>query len=353
MQELNQFCTNFRKDFYPTQQDPNKPVSFWTEKELLHREIVDAFVIILRTQGCSWGVHSGCTMCGYHADSMLTTVTDKQLLAQIDHALTNYTNQPVVKIFTSGSFFDTREISMHIQKKIFEKLREKPVQKISVESRPEYITDHTLSHAKDNLQQTSLEIGIGLETAHDLIREYTINKGFTFSAYLHATELMKKYNVQTKTYLLIKPPFVTEWEALNDTLQSIQKIAETTDTISLNPTNIQRFTVVEFLWRRKHYRPPWLWSIISILHQGKKLFPGILKCDITGGGTPRGAHNCGTCDHRILTAISAFSLNQNTDIFNDLSCDCQTLWQDQLDVEAFSFQSYPDFSEETPYAYRC
>ncbi len=348
MQELSQFCKNFRMDFYPQRQDPTKPVSFWTEKELLNAEIVDAFVVILRTRGCSWGVNAGCTMCGYHADSMLQKVTDSQMLKQINHALTHYAHQPVVKIFTSGSFFDTEEISTSLQEKIFQRLQEKQVQKISVESRPHYITPQTLAFVKDTLPNTLFEIGIGLETACDTIREYTINKGFTFKAYLQAINQMKKYHIQKKTYLLLKPPFLTEYEALLDVVQSIQAITQHTDTISLNPTNIQRFTIVDFLWRRKQYRPPWLWSVVTILQQGKKQFPGVLKCDVTGGGTPRGVHNCGKCDHRILKAVSEFSLHQNTDVFDDISCDCRDHWQDQLELESLSFGSYLDFSEVSP-----
>ena len=64
-----------------------------------------------------------------------------------------------------------------------------------------------------------------------------------------------------------------------------------------------------------------------------------MKCDIAGGGNIRGAHNCKNCDKKYLDAIYDFSLNQNVDIFKDLSCECRENWLDQIDVENLGFGS--------------
>jgi radical SAM enzyme (TIGR01210 family) len=131
---------------------------------------------------------------------------------------------------------------------------------------------------------------------------------------------------------------------MRDTIQTVKDIAQYTNTISLNPTNVQRNTLVEYLWRRHQYRPPWLWSIVEILQQGKKYTKVRLQCDIAGGGNIRGPHNCMTCDQNILHAISEFSLSQKKTIFDDLTCDCKEKWRDQLDCEQLSFGSHIDFS---------
>ena len=65
MSELSEFCRNLKKDFTPKIRDPTRPVRGWSEKDVLAGKIVDAFVIIFRTRGCSWALNSGCTMCGY------------------------------------------------------------------------------------------------------------------------------------------------------------------------------------------------------------------------------------------------------------------------------------------------
>ena len=342
MKELTDFCRNLKKDFTPRTRDPSKPVRCWSEKDILNGNIVDAFVMIFRTQGCSWAFNSGCSMCGYFNDSMWEKVSNDDLLKQFNTMMERYTGQKFIKIFTSGSFLDENEIKPIVRNKILETLFD-TADKVSVESRSEYVTDKNLSDVKKISKSKIFEIGIGLETADDFIREYCINKGFTFMDYKKAAEKMKKYDFNLKTYVLVKPPFITEKKAIQDSISTINKIKNITDIVSLNPTNIQRNTLVDYLWYRKQYRPPWLWSLIEILKQSQKNAGDLrVKCDIAGGGSIRGAHNCKKCDKTSLDAIADFSINQNTKVFNKLECECYDRWQDQLDIENLSFGSIID-----------
>ncbi len=345
MNELSKFCKSFKKNFTQKKLDPEKPGRTWSEKDLLDGKIVDAFVIILRTSGCSWARNSGCSMCGYFNDSMWEKVSDKDLLHQLDTAMENYSGERYVKIFTSGSYLDEKEIKPQIRNEILNKLVER-VDKLSVESRPEYITNKILSEIKDIFHSKKLEISIGLETANDFVREHAINKGFTYIDYKNAVQMIKKYKFNLKTYVLIKPPFLTEKEAIEDCINTVSKIKNSSNTISFNPTNVQRNTVVEYLWKRKQFRPPWLWSIVEILKKCKiKGENKIIKCDVAGGGSIRGPHNCKKCDKDFLNAIANFSLSQNKDEFDGLDCECKEQWLDQIDFENLTFGSIVDFSE--------
>ena len=339
MNELAKFCRNLKKDFKPKSKDPKKPVSCWSEKDVLDDKIIDAFVIIFRTRGCSWALNSGCSMCGYFNDSMWENVSNNDLLTQFDTAMKSYSGQKFVKIFTSGSFLDNKEINPNVRKEILGKLIE-TVDKVSVESRPEFITDGKLSEIKEGFKSKTFEVGLGLETASDFIREHCLNKGFTFNDYKKAAKTLKKHNVKLKTYVLIKPPFLTEKESINDAINTVGKIKTITDTVSFNPTNVQRNTLVNFLWQRKQYRPAWLFSVTEILKESRKITGDVkIKCDIAGGGSIRGAHNCKSCDRKFLNAIAEFSLSQDVNIFNGLDCDCKEKWLDQLDIEDLGFGS--------------
>ena len=339
MKELANLCKSFKKDFKPRIKDTKKPVSCWSEKDVLNKEIVDAFVIIFRTRGCTWALNSGCSMCGYFNDSSWSKVSDDDLLTQFNTAMKNYNDQKFVKIFNSGSFLDDKEISPKAQKEILSKLAEK-AEKISVESRPEYVTNEKLDKIKKIMGSKIFEIGIGLETANDEIRKNNINKGFTFKDYKKAADLIKKHGFSLKTYVLIKPPFISEKMAIDDAIQTVDKIKDTTNVISFNPCNVQRNTLVEHLWKRREYRPPWLFSVVEILKESKKIAKNVhLKCDISGGGSVRGPHNCKPCDKQYLKAISDFSLNQDPKIFNNLNCECKEKWLDQLDIEELGFGS--------------
>ena len=343
MNELTVICRNLKNDFPPKTRNPKKPVKFWSEKDVLNDNIVDAFVIIFRTRGCSWALESGCTMCGYFNDSIWDEVSDNDLLKQFETAMKRYSGQKFIKIFTSGSFLDDIEIKPKVRKKILGKLIES-ADKISVESRPEYITSEKLTQIKETLGSKTFEIGVGLETANDMIRENYINKGFTFDDYRISVKTLKKHNVKLKTYVLIKPPFLTERESIRDAVNTVNKIKSITDTISFNPTNVQRNTLISYLWKRKQYRPAWLYSVVEILKESKKITNDtLIKCDIVGGGSIRGAHNCKICDFKFLSAISKFSLTQDIDVFKGLDCNCKDKWLDQLDLENHRLRPQPSY----------
>jgi len=339
MNELAQFCKDLKRDFIPKTRDPRKPVRFWSEKDVLDGKIIDAYVIIFRTRGCSWALKSGCSMCGYFNDSMWEDVSDEDLISQLNLAMSKYSGEKFIKIFTSGSFLDDSEIKPKVRKEILKNLTEN-AEKISVESRPEYINDKTLKEIKSIIGSKNFEIGIGLETYSDFVREKCLNKGFKFYEYKEAADILKKQKIELKTYVLIKPPFLTEKESIKDAVTTVEKIKNITDCISLNPTNVQRNTFVSYLWNRKKYRPPWLFSIVEILKDSKKILDDArIKCDTVGGGSIRGAHNCKLCDRKYLKAIEEFSLTQNLNIFEGLDCECKEKWLDQLDIEDLGFGS--------------
>ncbi|MFQ5800661.1 MAG: archaeosine biosynthesis radical SAM protein RaSEA, partial [Candidatus Hydrothermarchaeales archaeon] len=237
----------------------------WRERDLLEGKAVDAGVIILPTKGCRWGRSSGCTMCGYIYEA--GNLGDKDLAAAFQGAIDGLGEVPYLKLFTSGSFFDPEEVSKDLLDSIITAVNERGIRQLQVESRPEFLTKDGLDYVKENLD-SKLEMGIGLETSNDLIRASCINKGFSFGDYKKAVELCRSKDVYVKTYLLLKPPFILEREAIEDTVESALDAVQAGSTrISINPMNIQRGTIVELLWRRGEYRTPWLWSLVEVLRQ--------------------------------------------------------------------------------------
>jgi len=341
MKPIASLCKDLKSGKPPLRKHLNRPVASWSESDRYHDDIIKAFVIILKTKGCSWAQESGCTMCGYFNDSAFSEVTNEQLLSQFHTAMASYHGEPVVKIFTSGSFFDSDEIPVPVRETILTELSQK-TEKTAVESRPEYITPELLDGLSDCLSTMKLEVGIGLETITDSLRDLSINKGFTYDDYRKAASLLKHNNHLIKTYVLVKPPFLTEQQSITETLNTITAINDITDTISINPTNIQKRTLVEYLWKRHYYRPPWLWSIIEILSEASQITSKRIQCDIVGGGSIRGAHNCKTCDKPVSRAIQQFSLSQDPNNLVTSDCACKSQWKDQLMLEQISFGSLPD-----------
>ncbi|NLK26656.1 MAG: archaeosine biosynthesis radical SAM protein RaSEA [Euryarchaeota archaeon] len=305
--------------------DLRSPVSVWKEEDVIEGRRLDAFVIILRTTGCWWSYKKGCLMCGYNIASS-PKVTEEHLRAQIEKALTRYDGEPMVKIYTSGSFLDEREIPLTIQDAVFEGFDE--ARRILFESRAEFVTPSAL----ERLDPRSA-VAIGLESSNEEVLRKCVRKGFTVKEYRRAAEALNAAGIPLRTYLLLKPPFLTERSAVQDTISSIAFSSPFSESVSINPVNVQRDTMLEPLFRRGDYRPPWLWSLVEVLRRGREVSRCRIMSSPSGGGSVRGVHNCNECDGKILEAVQHFSFNQDPRELDNLDCRCRGEWAALMDAQ--------------------
>jgi hypothetical protein len=303
---------------------PSELETLWKEKDLSNGKVVDAMVMIMRTSGCCWAKTGGCTMCGYRQAS-ISTVTEDDLNRQIDQALSRYKGEPFVKIYTSGSFLDEREIPPSVRDRIMKEFS--GCERILIESRPEFVTPELLS----GLPKT-LTVALGLESADPDILKTSINKGFTQEDSRRAGIAVKDAGMTVRTYLLLKPPFLTEREAIEDSIRSARFADPFSDEISVNPLNIQYGTYVERLWKRGEFRSPWIWSLVEVLKTLSGTVNARLMSSPSGGGSQRGVHNCGECDRKVLDAIEKFSFSQDPKDL-EVTCPCIAKWKDYMEAE--------------------
>ena len=321
----------------------NKPVTFWIKEDRLLKKKGKEFAVILRTKGCSWaiGPTGGCSMCGYIQDSTIESIDHAHIIKQFDYALRAKIDEInsdeddfVIKIYNSGSFFDDDEISEDVREYIFKKIAEIPkIKEIVVESRVEYITNEKLRKMKKLLDTKYIEIAIGLETVDDYIRNNYINKGLKFKDFLDVVHIIKQNGIGIRAYLLFKPPFLNEQTAIDDCVKSIQKLEELKiDTISINPLNIQKNSLVEYLFYQNRYRPPWFFSLFKCLRitckDNEILKSTRIISTPSGAGTKRGIHNClkRECNEFMIKSLKKFVLTQDINhlIKSDkgYQCDC-------------------------------
>lgn len=315
---------------------PDRPTAVWIGKDLLDGKTISSLTIIFQTSGCRW---NSCTMCGYVYDSAQKPPSHDDLMKQFEHAMSCCKDKEfIVKIFTSGSFLDDGEFATETRNEILSLLgADGRVKKVIAETRPEYVTPEKVAESINALGK-KFEVAMGLETSNDMIRRDCINKGFSFSDFVRASEDAKHEGATVKAYLLLKPPFLSEGVAINDTINSINDAAQYAETISVNLCNVQKGTLVDEMFERGDYRPSWLWSAVECLKKGKASNPGIvLMSDPVGAGALRGPHNCGKCDKGVAEAIRIFSLTQDTGVFKNLHCECRELWKKAVELEDFTF----------------
>ncbi len=329
--------------------DPTRPSAAWTALNRIDSSQGTALSIVLSSIGCAHARsdEAGCTMCSYLLDGANKNPTDEEFVQQFQTAMQQLENRPgplSVKLYTSGSFLDHDEIPADARNQILDALsKDTRIREVVIESRPEYVTDPVLSEIRQILGTRHVEIGIGLESSNDFIRLICINKSFKLESFRYTVELGKEHNIGTRAYVLLKPPFMTERSAMLDAQKTVRDaIAIGVTTISLNPVNVQKNTLVEALWEKGRFRPPWLWSVVEVLRHAHEAAKGAINivCDPVAAGKSRGTHNCGTCDSTIIDAIRKFSLTQNVNVFDGLTCDCKALWSHVLEHEDISLQPH-------------
>ncbi len=142
-----------------------------------------------------------------------------------------------------------------------------------------------------------------------------------------------------KTYLLLKPPFVSEKKAIWDVIRSADLVAPYSSTNSLNLCNVQKYTALENLWKRGYYRPPWLWSAVEAIKAIKRMNITVMS-DPVGAGHKRGPHNCGKCDHEIKETVKEFNITQDLHVLErQADCECKAVWQEVLKYDDLLFDS--------------
>ena len=317
--------------------DPREPTRVWLDEDNTPSGVYDSLTIILNTGGCRWARAGGCTMCGYVAESVEGgSVSHEDLMAQVEKCLAHEDEQVSekagqIKIYTSGSFLDEREVPTQTRRAIAETFADRD--RIVVESLPDFVDREKITDFTTHGIET--DVAIGLETATDRVRHDCVNKYFDFSEFERAATQAVECGAGIKAYLLMKPAFLSEAEAIEDMKRSISRCAavEGCHTVSMNPTNVQRHTMVEELYFGKGYRPPWLWSVANVLESTAEE-DVIVVSDPVGHGSDRGAHNCGECDDRVHRAIKDFNLRQDPSVFEQVSCSCERTWEAVCEREA-------------------
>jgi len=323
--------------------DASKPATVYkTPERLPNGTPCTAATVILRTKGCEWWWKSGCTFCGYFND-VRDDVTSEDLHAQWEEAkkrTNNFEDCSMVKVYTSGTFFEDRENPPDWQETVLRETYEKGLHLV-IEAQAHLCKEEKIQWVAE--RHPGCTIAIGLEAYDDAVLKFNCNKGFNTKQWRNAVEILRKNNLRVKSYLLFKPPFMSEGDAVDQTSNWIRAVAPLSDEISINPMNIQKRTIVDRIHRAREYRPPWLWSLVEMIKNVHEDVRPVSAenasngCRIivhpTAAGMIRGSHNCGKCDQDIAAAIERYSVSADIQEFDGITCSCEEIWKNEIQLD--------------------
>lgn len=316
---------------------PKQVAASWYNDDLTYDGIAKTLFIILPTPGCSWalGDSGGCTMCSYVSDCTLEPIDSDTIITIFKQHLSrfpiNEEDKITVKLFASGSFLNPRELPKKARDEILNILMKLGnVTEIVVESRAEYVKEEYIDEITNIIGDTLFEISIGLETSNDYTRLKKINKGFSLKDFNQAVSTIQKlnkeknYNLKSKAYIFVKPILLNEKEAIDEAIETARYcVANNVDRLSFCPATIHGGTLIERMWRKGAYQPPWIWSCIHIINTVRQELDIPTLLDTSGFGSRRGPYNCKKCNKDLKHMIISANLTQ-TQI--EYECDCKKEW---------------------------
>jgi len=157
-------------------------------------------------------------MCDLWRQTSLHPLPSGSIPQQIRFALEGAAPADWLKLYNAGSFFDAGAIPRSDHPIIAELCR--PFQRVIVECHPSLVGDR-IRDFQERLGKTQLEVALGLETAHpELLTR--LNKGMTLDDFAWAAGFLRLAGVEMRAFVLVKPPFQSESEALEWAVRSAE-----------------------------------------------------------------------------------------------------------------------------------
>jgi len=182
-----------------------------------------------------------------------------------------------LKLYNAGSFFDSQAIPAADWPKLA--LKALSFERLVVECHPKLIReDRILPFQRLLGSGTRLELALGLETAHPEVLE-RLNKGIDRESFQRSAHWIRIHDMDLRVFVLVKPPFLNESEALEWACRSIDFAFDCgANTISLIPTRSGN-GALESLSARGEFAPPRPETLESALAYGIQLGRGRVFAD--------------------------------------------------------------------------
>lgn len=336
-------------------------------KFFYNHKAVNRIMIVLRANGCEhYKKNGGCSMCShFNGTDRNSNITTEDYMKQWDSVVNgesleqkntkfNLNDYPVVCVYNLGSLLNEKEISNKAVEYIFKSLNNfKKIEKVIIESRAEYVTEEALNNIKNVYRNGIVEVGIGVESTSNIIREICHHKGLEdLNIVKTAINNLHKNNFKALAYINFKPIFLTESEAIEDAIKTaIDCFKMGFDAVSIEPTSLQDYSLANHLYQLGQYRVPWLWSVRDVVQgiydhiPNKELdirLGGYFDEEVLSGSQGVGYEgkneifphmtslNCDKCSNEFINCIKKFNMTYDLqELYKIKNCDkCYEIWKD-------------------------
>ena len=290
--------------------DPFKPNNYFIEKErTVSGTVGDISTIFLTNSECPFR----CLMCDLWKNTTDKPVPEGAIPGQIDYALSRLPETEHLKLYNSGSFFDTRAITKKDYKKIASLVEN--FKTVIVESHPGFINKNTLWFR--DLIKPKLQVAIGLETVHpEVLRK--LNKKMSLVDFERSVRFLSSNGIFSRAFILLRPPFLSESEGVSWAKKSIH-YAFRTGVTSCTVIPVRSGNgALDALAADNFFEQPDIKSLEEVIEYGIKLNKGLVFSDLWDIDN---FSLCNKCLERRKERLLKMNLNQI--IYPEIGCSCK------------------------------
>jgi radical SAM enzyme (TIGR01210 family) len=308
-------------------------------------------LIWYHNQGCSWARKAGCTMCNFGERDDVPL--DQRVIDDFDEELSKLDpGTRFIHLGPGGSVMQENELASRMRVRLFAALDRLPfLEGVGLETRAETIRADRISEILEVLPMrvSELALGFGLESSDEFILRTCVSKGERIADIERALNVITREfpqrgrrKVVADCYVLLKPPFMTEAEAIEDAIRSITWAYDRgVDTVTLFVNTIKKNTLCWWLSEASsindhlRYRTPYLLSAIAVLaglppeYRARTNILGF-----TSGNPYLGAPRaCDLCWHVLHGLISSHNYGRDPAILTcaqEIRCQCWSDWNAEL-----------------------
>ncbi|MBP9164362.1 MAG: hypothetical protein KBF99_14360 [Leptospiraceae bacterium] len=318
----------------------DRPVCTEVRHARYNGDLVQKLIIFLRGTGCSSiELNGGCTFCGfYSATNHGIKLNRSNFLNQLQFAFDLHKKEldrfPIISLYNDGSMLSEQEISLDVTLEMIQTLSSfQNLKLITTESKLQDITEEKILRIK-NTTNKELELSFGFESSDPVVRRLCINKNFTNNKVIEVSELLRAHNINCTALLMLKPPFLSEQESIDDAVKSLQFLEETEiNRIDIELPTVEAFTLSHELWKQELYKPIKLWSVVEILKHRhalnlkKIIYVSPANYTVKAIAT---SSNCPLCNDKFSNLFMEYNQTNDISVFDNLTCECKHDWNQRL-----------------------
>ncbi|HEC41729.1 MAG TPA: radical SAM protein [Bacteroides sp.] len=252
--------------------DPMKPYGWSLEKEYTNSgQAEDTATIFLSNYECPLR----CLMCDLWKNTTSDPLKEGCIPSQIEWALDQLPPAKHLKLYNSGNFFDTRAVPRQDHRQIASLLRN--FETVIIENHPKFINEKCLEFR--DMLKPELQVAVGLETVHPEVLP-RLNKKMKPDDFRNSIGFLKKNNIRSRAFILLRPPFLTEEEGIYWAKQSIDFAFDAgVECCTVIPTRAGN-GAMDFLSENGFFSPPGIRALEEVLEYGIKLKAGRVFADV-------------------------------------------------------------------------